>query len=144
MKYIIMMLFAMNVLATETNTTVDGTDNNSNVNIFKPTLIVKPACDTCCKKPKVITKVVEKKVIVEKQVETVKHVKNRISLLGGVGPKGNLKETPMPGYIEYSTENGPVFAIQYSRDLSDNQVTPVLSIQAQTNRTLMLGLGVGF
>lgn len=109
----------------------------------------KEACESSCKVqracPKATTKIVEKRVEVEveKRVEVSK--KNRISLLAGVGPKGNLRETEENGNRVTRTENGPVFALEYQRDiLNGKDASMHLLIQGQTNRTLLLGIGAGF
>ena len=141
---IVPMILISSIAMGETNTS--GTDNN--VNVCKPHITVK-SCGSCERAPKVITKVVEKPTVVEKIVtvekqvevvvekETIKRVKNNVSLLVGYGAKGNLKESQN----EVIAENGPVFGAQYLRNF-DSGLNGL--IQIQTNRTISVGVGVGF
>jgi hypothetical protein len=111
------------------------------------------ACATCCPKAKtkVVTKVVTKEVIVtvpvEKTIIVTKRIvrKNNLTLLAGIGPKGNLREEYVPHGHEVYTDNGLVAALQYSRNLIDFGRTSLTgSIQIQTNRTGLLGVGLDF
>jgi hypothetical protein len=143
---------------------VEGTGNN--VNICQPKIEVK-SCGSCCQaKPRVIVKtvekIVEKPVVVEKIVEVdrphilpVREVivekkidrtrKNHVSLLAGYGALGNLKETQETNKTVVRTENGPVLGLQYLREVRSGEKSSLdLLIQAQTNRTISVGIGIGF
>jgi|WetSurMetagenome_2_1015567.scaffolds.fasta_scaffold127661_3 hypothetical protein len=152
MKNLVFCLLFSTVAFAQQNK-IEGTGNN--VNICQPKIIVK-SCGSCCnKKAEVVVKEVVKKVevpvIVEKEVVRevlikTPRIKNRISLLGGVGALGNLKEESEPGKVKYSTEIGPVFGLQYTRDFGnpDASYSKHWSGQIQTNSTILFGLGVGW
>jgi hypothetical protein len=105
----------------------------------------------CKAKTKIVTveKIVEKVVEVPVTVVKTKKIvrKNIISLLGGVGPKGNLRENFIPNGHEVTTDNGLVVGLQYTRDLyqfKNDNMAITGSIQVQTNRTALVGVGVEF
>ena len=135
---------------------VHGNGNTNNVNVCKPTVIVKSCGNACCKKQqvRVVEKVIEKPVpvyaerVVEKTVTQTREVdrtrKNHVSLIGGYGARGNLVESTSNGVTETRTENGPVFGLQYLRDFGSGRTGPNALIQIQTNRTLSVGIGVSF
>jgi hypothetical protein len=137
--------------------TVTNSGTGNVTQICQPKIEVR-TCDSCAK-PKIITKVVEKivekpvvkevekQVFVEKEVvvERVKSRKNHVSLIGGIGPKGNLLESNEGGNTVVRTENGPVLGLQYMRELNSNSDSALhLLLQAQTNRTFTAGIGVSF
>ena len=64
--------------------------------------------------------------------------RNHFSLLAGRGPLGNLKISD----LRVKTEQGAVLGLQYMRFGRSGGKS--FSIQALTNKTLMLGVGVGF
>ena len=145
-KLLLSLLIPMSVYAAQDNVT----GNNNNVNICKPNIVIKQ-CSNCCNKPKVVEKIVEKPVTVIQEKIVTKTVKqevllqNHISLLGGYGPKGNLKESYNGSVNEVTSENGPVFCIQYMRDFrSEGNYSPHILFQIQTNRTGLIGGGVSF
>lgn len=158
MKFAILAIamFSAVAMAADEKATVT---NSSNVNICQPKIIVK-SCGNCCKeKVRTVVKTVEKKVevpvvvekmvtkTVEKKVVRLKKIRNNLALLAGVGPKGNLREEYLDSHtVRYSTENGAVGALQYSHDFSadDSRLSKSLYIQGQTNRTFMLGVGLGW
>lgn len=154
MKYIITGLLMVSSASAQMVTN-SGTGNVTQ--ICQPKIEVR-TCDSCAK-PKIITKVVEKivekpvvkevekQVFVEKEVvvERVKSRKNHVSLVGGIGPKGNLLESNESGNTVVRTENGPVLGLQYMRELNSNSDSALhLLLQAQTNRTFTAGIGVSF
>lgn len=154
MKYVIMILMMVSVASAETVTN-SGTGNVTQ--ICQPKIEVK-TCDSCSR-PKIVTKVVEKivekpvikevvkEVVVKEEVvvERVKSRKNHLSVLGGVGPKGNLIESNEASGTVVRTENGPVLGLQYMRELnSDSDSALHILLQAQTNRTFTAGIGVSF
>jgi hypothetical protein len=112
----------------------------------------KPSCS--CKLPrkhrkhKVIVKhactkqvvVVEKSVIVEKTVEVEVIRKNRLRLLGGVGPTGSTI-IAAPGIVTLSRDYGLVFGLGYSRLLSQRVS---LEINVLSNATGLAGVGYDF
>jgi hypothetical protein len=68
--------------------------------------------------------------------------KNRFSLLGGGGPKGNLRVTqPNAGQARIETNAGAVGGAMYQRKLGK-----VLSVggQVQTNESVLFSVGVDF
>lgn len=104
-------------------------------------------CATCCPKikPKIITKTVEVERIVN--VTEVKRIirKNNLTLLGGIGPKGNLREDAIVNGYQYFTDNGFILGLNYTRNLVEFQDTALTgSIQVQTNRSALLGIGLEF
>lgn len=136
--------------------------NNNNVNICQPKIEVK-ACQAPKTKivvktvEKVVEKVVEKPVVVEKKVfvekiverkvvvEKIKTRKNHVSLIGGYGPLGNLTLNRISDGYEAKTEYNAVMGAQYMREVYQGQSTSLdLLIQAQTNRTFSVGVGIGF
>lgn len=145
----ILSLFAVSAMA-QTNT---QTGNTINVNVGKGCCPEKPC------KAKTITKVVEKRVevpvekIVEKTVEVpvyvdrevekkvtvVKrvHKKNRISLLGGMGP--TRIDQPQSNRVDLI--RGPVGGAMYQRSLSESWN---IGIQLQTNQTALGSVGYDF
>lgn len=110
----------------------------------------KPACPKV--RTKIVTKVVEKPVIVEKEkVVVVKQdvpyvmtrtfikkvqKKNRISLLGGTGPT-KVSATSE----EVRLERGAVVGVQYQRMLGD---ALSVGIQVQSNQTVLGSVGIDF
>ena len=68
--------------------------------------------------------------------------KNRISVLGGAGPSGNLKATTLsPSKAQVETGPGAVGGLQYQRKLGE---TFNAGAQVQTNGTGLLSIGVDF
>ncbi len=101
----------------------------------------KPAC-----KPKIVTVerpiITEKVVVVEKPVirerVVVKRVqkKNRISLLGGMGPTRLEKNAP-----DVNLLREPVGGLQYQRMLNSSLS---VGVQIQTNETVLGSIGLDF
>jgi hypothetical protein len=95
-------------------------------------------------KPKVITRtkvverVIEKPVIVpiKETVEKRVYKKNRIAILGGVGP-ARLTVTPS----EARVDKRAVFGLQYQRVLEEGLS---VGIQAQSNSTILGSVGIEF
>lgn len=110
----------------------------------------KPVCPKV--RTKIVTKVVEKPVIVEKEkVVVVKQdvpyvmtrtfikkvqKKNRISFLGGTGPT-KVSATSE----EVRLERGAVVGVQYQRMLGDSLS---VGIQVQSNQTVLGSIGIDF
>jgi hypothetical protein len=67
--------------------------------------------------------------------------KNRVSVVGGRGPKSNLVTNTAPGVTEVSTDVGFVGGLQYQRMLNE---TWSLGVQGQSNKTGSLLLGLDF
>lgn len=149
MKVLVAILFLFSVSAiAQTNT---QTGNTINVNVGKGCCPEKP----CKQKTKVVTKVVEK--IVEKRVEVAVpvpyevekrvvetrtitkrvHKKNRISLLGGMGPT----RIDQPQNNRVDLLRGPVGGAMYQRSLSESWNA---GIQLQTNQTVLGSVGYDF
>lgn len=117
--------------------------------------IVKNGKSYTCKenkiacKPKIIYRTrykvkTEVKTVVKKEVQNVT-LKNRVSLLAGRGPLGNLKETYFVNRTQYQTENNLVLGLQYMRDFSEGtEVNWHGLIQVQSNKSVSLGVGLGF
>ena len=138
---IFLVLFCMQAMA-DGNT---QTGNTINVN-------VKGCCEKPCK-TKVVTKVVEKRV--EVPVETVVsvpvyidrvvtqtvtkrvHKKNRISLLGGMGPTNLDQVSP----TQVNLNRGAIGGAMYQRSLNG---TLNVGIQVQTNQTVLGSVGLDF
>ena len=131
---------------------------NNNTIIVKPTINIKGCCTGSCAKPKtivkkvVVEKIVEKQVIVEKPVEKIVYVdhtiietrivkkerkKNRISLLGGVGPT----HLSQPNASQVNLDRSAVGGVMYQRSVSESWS---LGIQGQTNQTLLGVVGFDF
>lgn len=153
MKYLIPVLFLFCFSAQAQTVTNSGAGGGNVTQICQPKVEVVRSCgNNCCPKQKTVTveKVVEKIVEVPTTVERVvveeveRSNKNHISLLAGYGARGNLIETQENGKTETRTENGMVFGVQYLRQLGDGGLRPHALIQAQTNRTLSVGLGLSF
>lgn len=133
MKYalcLIVMLFSLPTLAEDVNC-------RNTASCVKQECCV-PSCDshtTVCK-DRVITKI--KKVTVERVVtQTVEKKvfnKNRISILGGVGPTG----LNQPTATEVDLVRGAVGGLMYQRSLTESWS---LGIQLQTNQTALIGGG---
>lgn len=137
------------------NAFADG--GTTNINNCNPVINVKGCCDSPCKtKTRTIIKkvivekpvVVTKEVIVEKPVEKVVYVekrvvikekrkKNRVSLLGGMGPT----KLSQPSSTEVDMIRGPVGGAMYQRSLND---TLSLGLQLQTNQTILGVVGLDF
>lgn len=147
-----MRFLALLIAVVPTCSMAEISHNSAPVQICKPTVIVK-SCGSCCNhKPKIVYRTVEKpveviklvdrpvvvrqEIVVEKQITKP----NRVLLLAGVGPKGNLVEEYSTTHHIVSTENGPVMGLQYVRDIGRLSVT----IQGQSNRTGLVGLGLNF
>lgn len=152
MKTLVVTLMMLGGFSARAANVVESTGTGSVVQICAPKMM---SCTAGCKKPrtKIVERVVEKRVevpvdrIVEKQVIVEKTVvrkvsrKNSVNLLVGYGALGNLRETPEKVY----TENGPVVGLQYMRVLRESNKSQLNGlIQVQTNRTLSLGVGLGF
>lgn len=77
-------------------------------------------------------------------VRNVTH-KNRVSLMATYGPTGNLDCNQNSNLVSCNTDNELNLGIQLMRDLKtrDNYSVHGL-IQGQTNKTIGIGLGVGF
>jgi len=149
-KFLILALFSLAVHAEEKSVTQSG--NTININVNKG-----GCCEPKCKqqKPKVITKTVVKEVIVEKPVEVIvekpvdhtiyvtktvtKKVqkKNRISLLGGLGPT----RIDQPQNNRVDLIRGPVGGAMYQRMLNESLS---VGIQGQTNQTVLGTVGFDF
>jgi hypothetical protein len=69
------------------------------------------------------------------------HDKNRISLLGGFGPTGNLSRDTSSGKVDISTKTGAVGGVQYQRKISKDIS---VGVQGQTNRSGLLSIGLDF
>lgn len=67
--------------------------------------------------------------------------KNRVSLLGGVGPSGKLKVTTDPSKATIETGSSAVGGLQYQRLITDR-----VSIggQVQTNESALISIGLDF
>lgn len=82
---------------------------------------------------------------VQKRTETMcKNVdKNRVSLHAGKGPKGGLdRDNSMaPAFVEVKSQFGAVGGLQYQYKF-DNDFS--LSVQGQTNKTGLIGVGYDF
>ena len=67
--------------------------------------------------------------------------KNRVSLLGGIGPSGNLKVSSDGSKVSVETGPAAVGGLQYQRLLTDE-----ISVggQVQTNQSIMLNVGLDF
>ena len=146
---VIISMFSLSAFAVE--------GNNNNTIIVKPIINVKGCCaaNPCKQKTKVVTKTVvvekqvpvvvevEKKVyvdrVVEKRVVVVKKVqkKNRISLLGGLGP------TRIDRHQDDRVDliRGPVGGLMYQRLLNESLS---IGVQGQTNQTVLGTVGYDF
>lgn len=82
--------------------------------------------------PKVVERIVEKEPL-----------KNRVSLHGGMAPQVGLTRSVHNNgnMIEVESNVGPTLGVQYQR-LVTERVS--LSAEAQTNKTLLLGVGLDF
>jgi hypothetical protein len=147
---VLILLIAQLAIADGGNNT-----NSNNTIIVKPQITVKGCCESNCKKKvKVVTKVVEKPVVVTKTVEKVVYVdrpviqkevivlkkarkKNRISLLGGVGPT----QLEQPSQNTVNLVKGPVGGIMYQRSMTESFN---LGVQVQTNQTVLGSVGLDF
>ena len=129
------------------------TGNVINVNVGKACCAANP----CKQKTKIVTKVVEKKVEVpvyvdvvkevivdrpvevEKRVVVIKHVrkKNRIYLLGGMGPVKLDQVSP----TQTNLDRGLVGGAMYQRSLTESWN---IGIQGQTNQTVLGTVGYDF
>ncbi len=139
-----MVMFSIQIAAADpvtNNITVNGCCNSCS----KPKIIVKKVI---VEKPIVVEKVVEvekptvkilyvDRPVIQKQVVTKKNKKNRISLLGGVGPVGLTQ----PSSTEIDLVRGPVGGIMYQRLITDRVS---LGIQGQTNSTVLGIVGWDF
>jgi hypothetical protein len=87
---------------------------------------------------KVVERVIEKPVIVpiKETVEKRVYKKNRIAILGGVGP-ARLTVTPS----EARVDKRAVFGLQYQRVLEEGLS---VGIQAQSNSTILGSVGIEF
>jgi hypothetical protein len=87
---------------------------------------------------KVVERVIEKPVIVpiKETVEKRVYKKNRIAILGGVGP-ARLTVTPS----EARVDKRAVFGLQYQRVLEEGLS---VGIQAQSNSTVLGSVGIEF
>lgn len=103
--------------------------------------VLKKYCKT---KTVTVEKVVEKPV--EKVVEVVKRRKNHLAIVAGIGPKGNINaEQDVTGAISYEANNGAVVGLQYLREIkSYDKMSIDGALQIQSNRTFLIGVGVGF
>ena len=131
---------------------------NNNTIIVKPTINIKGCCTDKCAKSKtivkkvVVEKIVEKPVIVEKVVEKIvyqdrtilqtriikkERKKNRISLLGGVGPT----KLSQPNDSRVDLDRGLVGGVMYQRSISESWS---LGVQGQTNQTVLGVVGFDF
>lgn len=86
-----------------------------------------------------------KTVVVTKEVEVVREVKayrkNRIGLLGGVGPMTLDKKTITPTHFVVDQNYEPVFGLQYQRSLNSRFN---IGAAAFTNNSYFLSLGLDF
>lgn len=73
--------------------------------------------------------------------ETPETNRNRIRVLGGVGPSGGLNISSTPSSATISTDSGAVLGVGYDRLINDK-----LSVggQIQTNDTVLINVGVDF
>ena len=94
--------------------------------------VVKKHCNPIIRKKNKEIKDLKKKL-----EEVPEPNKNRILILAGRGPQGNLKTTS--NGIE--TEQNLVMGLQYVRDINTDTN---LSVQIQTNKTLLMGIGLNF
>lgn len=149
-KYLMALLFLSSSIAIGQSSSNSGTSTNSNNTVvIRPQINIK-SYETKCK-PKVIVKkeIVEKTVFVDKPVYVdhvivqekvvIKHVqrKNRISLLGGLGPI----KLDQPSLSEVNLIRGPVFGAQYQRLIAERIN---LGLQLQTNQTALGSVGYDF
>lgn len=99
--------------------------------------------------PAKLFKVVPRKqqFIVTKTKETEKMVckpeekKNRISILGGAGPKGNLSVSSDGSKVIVQTDSGAIGGMSYQRKVSDRMS---IGAQVQTNESALISVGVDF
>lgn len=85
-------------------------------------------------------RVVKTKTVIEKVVEKTKINKNRFKVLAGSAPKG-LETTQTPSGAVVEEDRGLVLGLGYDR-LVTEKVS--LGAQVQTNRTIMLSIGLDF
>jgi hypothetical protein len=127
--------------------------NSNNTIIIKPEINVKGCCASqpCKPKTKVVTKTVIVEKVVDKKVEVpvyidrtetkviVKrvHKKNRISLLGGMGPVKLDQVSP----TQTNLDRGAIGGVMYQRSLTE---TLNIGIQGQTNQTVLGTVGFDF
>ena len=130
-------------------------ENGGTSIVVSPQINIKGCCSNSCnKKAKVIIKkeVVVRQVVIEKPVQKVVYVdriivkkqlikkerrKNRISLLGGVGPTKLTQ--PTPGQVNLVT--GAVGGLQYQRSITE---LFNIGVQVQTNKTILGNVGIDF
>ena len=126
---------------------VSPSGNNNVTNICQPQIkVVTNKCEKCrtCQKPKVIyktKKVYKDKIVVKERLVTKYRTrKNRLRVLGGVGPTGVGAEVLGNKAFTFE-ETGAVFGLGYDRLLTDQFF---LGIQGLTNETFLLNLGIDF
>ena len=74
-----------------------------------------------------------------------KRIKNHVVLLVGFGPQGTLTNQVNNGIAIISNKNSIIGAAQYIREVWHNDKFGVdASLQLQTNRTGLIGVGIGF
>lgn len=124
--------------------------------LLTASLAMADCCDCKCPKPKPVCKprIITKTVTVEKPVITEKVVvvqrpviqerilvkksykKNRISLLGGMGPTRLEKDSPKVNLLRE-----PVGGLQYQRMVNSSLS---VGVQIQTNETVLGSVGLDF
>lgn len=84
-------------------------------------------------------------VISEGDCEKLVSHRNRVSVLAGRGPMGNIKESGAGTSRKFETEQDLVLGLQYLRDEDvDEDGSWHWGIQGQTNKTFLIMLGVGY
>jgi hypothetical protein len=91
----------------------------------------------------IVTKIKETTSVVQTKVVEVKSepLKNRLNMLAGEGPTGQLTKSVSNGVLTVSEERGPVGGVQYTHQLKEE-----VSIggQALTNKTFLFTIGSDF
>lgn len=90
------------------------------------------------KQQRIVTKVANKELTVCK--ETLDN-KNRVSLLGGYGPRDGLSKNVSANATDISSRTGVVGGAQYQRSITDRIS---IGVQGQTNKTGSLLMGIDF
>ncbi len=90
------------------------------------------------RKQQVIVTATEKTEILTCSEEAAK---NRISLLGGAGPKGDLTKDSNGSKVDIETKTGAIGGVQYQRKVSKD-----ISVggQVQTNKSGLISVGLDF
>ncbi len=98
------------------------------------------------RKQQFITQKVTQTNLVVCQNTSSPKLKNRVSLMGGEGPNPGFDSTQTANQVSVQNKIGAVAGVQYQRDtgLKVKGLPVNVGIQGQTNKSVLLNLGVDF